>query len=503
MQNNSLMGLDLGTSTIVVASLDEFGVARVLPNRDGELSTPSCIFFEDNGPIYGMDAFHAGLADPSQCILNAKRWIGSDEVLWKGAAGNKFTGIDIVGLLAKRMKKRFEQTTGHPIEYVGWAVPANFPDNKRASVIQMAKKSGFENVALFSEPVAAAIANGVLERGPCRVLVVDIGGGTTDVAVIDVSGSHVETLATRGLERVGGMDFTKILEDHVLGIYKEKYQGIPSLEEDPMFHQEVWLRAEHAKKSLASRSQTTLTIGRQGDVISVTLTPEYVASLFAQPFADVFSCIDQVLKEASIEVTSCKDCLLVGGGAQVAGFADAFQQRYGCTPYYKVDPHHAVARGALLMLRARLEQEGERLHVGDRSLPPLNVRVRDTTTYPIGVCTLDENNRTVNTVILEKGAPIPSDHMRAFKLAESGQTNASITVLQGEDGVPASDCVELGTFELEGLTPVLDSPHQIDIRLRITNDGVLKAEALDAVSHVVRDLDISYKDGTKSNPSLS
>ena len=158
----------------------------------------------------------------------------------------------------------------------------------------------------------------------------------------------------------------------------------------------------------------------------------------------------------------------------------------------QAEPFYAVALGTMTIGRLAKERAGEQVVVGGRRLPPLEYRVQDLTSHPFGVCTLTEDGKLVNSVLLKKGRPIPSDHTRAFQLANSGQTGALIRVLQGEDGAPMDDCEVLGFFELKDLKPVFDKPHQIDVRLRIDGNGMLTAEACDPIEGRREEMTITY-----------
>jgi len=206
--------------------------------------------------------------------------------------------------------------------------------------------------------------------------------------------------------------------------------------------------------------------------------------------------VEKALKSANVQIDQVKEFLRVGGASQMPCFEDAIEQRFGRKPSCRAEPFYAIALGTLTLGRLAHERAGNQTVVGGKRLPPLEIELRELTSHAVGVCILRDDGELVNSVILRKGVPIPSDHTTAFQLAEGGQTDALIKVLQGPDGAARDACHELGFFELKQLNPVFDKPHQIDVRLRIDRNGVLTAEASDPSGGRREEMTVAY-DGAR------
>lgn len=475
----STVGIDLGNSRTKTAVPDAQGNPVVLSNEVGELHTPSVVYFDGDRILVGSEALNLLLLDPSKGVANWKRHMGTDDVLCVAPDGKEYRARDIAQVLLQHVAEVFVQKTGTLLTEAAISVPANYTDRQKRETIDAAKAAGIEVLVTPHEPTAAGFGNKVHQRGDGLVLLLDLGGGTYDVSVLSVSGNTVEVKATNGDSLLGGQDFNQRMADLVLERFEAEHGFRPTADEHPVAWQDLAQRVEQLKISLTARDSAALMLTCDGRVLSSTVTRADLAARAQDLLERTMDLAEETLAEAGITAGQVREILRVGGASQMPCFDDTIEKRFGRKASCYTEPFYAVALGTMTLARLEKERAGEQLEVGGRKLPPLEYRVRDLTAHPIGARTQDDGGRLVNSVILKKGIPIPSDHTSAYQLAEPGQTDASIIVLQGLEGALAEDCQLLGALELEGLPPVYDRPHQVDVRLRIDKNGMLTAEAYD------------------------
>lgn len=490
----SIAGIDLGTGRVKASRLDTTGNSQIV-EFNGDNFLQSAIYFAPEGEvILGAEAENLMLCEPDRGVLHWKRYIGSDDVLHRTDDGKEYRAVDCARIYLEQVKAAYEKATGEILRKAVLSVPANYNDRQKTETRQAAEAVGIEVLKLAHEPTAALIGNEVHKRGDGWYVVIDIGHGTTDVSVARCEGNSVDIKTTSGIPRCGGMDFTQRLIDYV----NEEFRRRNGFALDPKKHaiayQELYQRCVQAKHALAGREKTSLAASADGKVLSLVITREKFASLTEDLVSDVCNCVDTALKDAGLTAADIKEFVPVGGGSMVPSLADEIENRLGKKPTTHTDVHFAVARGAVIMARLEEEAVGNSVEVDGRKLPPLNLSARDVTAHPIGVAVVDnEKVRHMNSVILQKGIPIPSTKMCPFALAEPGQTDALIEILQGPDGAPKDECLLLGHFELRDLQPVHDRPHKIEIKLSINKDGVLTAVAYDPLDGTTADLELEYK----------
>lgn len=489
----SIAGIDLGNSRTKIAVLDDQGHPTMQANGIGELFTHSVVYIDENGQaIVGSEALNASFLNPERAVLNWKRHMGTDEVLYTSES-TTFCAKDIASIILGHVAKNYEERTGEILTEASITVPANYTDKQKQETIDAAKSVGIDAIITPHEPSAGAVGNNVHRRGNGRVLVVDLGGGTFDVSLVDVSGNNVSIITTNGDPRLGGQDFTNAIVDCVLDDFENQHGFRPDGKDHAVVIHELHTRAEQAKLTLSVRDTSSVQLVCDGRVVSTTITRTDFANR-TRPLVDrALDCIERSLEEASLSSSQITQALPVGGGSQMPSFQEAINERFGLTLTSHAEPHFAVALGALQIARLTKEQAGEAVTVGGRKLPPLELSVQERTAHPIGVAVLDNQDSLVNSVILKKGVLMPSDHMSIYQLAKPGDTGAIIQVLQGPEGIPADACEPLGRMELQGLKPIHDRPHRIEIRIHIDKNGILTAEAYDPMSHVREEMTVEWK----------
>ena len=484
--------VDLGTSTLILSSLDPAGNPVVLLNDAGELATPSVVYFDENDkPIVGSEAKHLALLNPERSVEHFKRHMGTDRVLVE-VGGQAYQAKDIAVILFRYVSEVYQQRTGEILAEVAVSVPANYTDVQKAHTIEAAREAGLVVVVTPHEPTAAAIGNGVHRRGGGKVLLLDLGGGTFDVALCEVEGDSVRVLRTEGIPRLGGADFTAAILNRVLKEFESMYGTRPCSQSNPIELQDLHTRVEQVKISLSVRESVAIVFSVEGKVLALKLTRSEFDLLTQDLLKQAMDCAERTLREAGVRVEDLREILPVGGASKMPSFLSAIEQRFGRPPSSHADPFFAVALGTRVVGRLKKERDGVQDESRGRKLPPLGLDLQDTTAHAIGVCVVDDENRCRNTVILKESSAIPSEHTAPFQLSSPGQTGAVIQLLQGADGILAEDCSELGKFELKGLRPTYDKPHRIEIVLKIDDSGMLHAKAIDELSNVEEELQVAY-----------
>lgn len=488
----TLTGIDLGNSRTKISTPDSSGNPVILSNEMGELHTPSVVYFDDDRIIVGVEAVNASLMDPSRGVSNWKRTMGRDTILYSAPDGTTYKAKDIARILFGHIADIVEQRTGNLLSEAAVCVPADYNDRQKHETIEAAREAGIEVTLTPHEPTAAAFGNKVHQLGDGLVVVLDLGGGTYDVSLVRVSGNTMDVIATNGDQELGGQDFNKRMTGLLLERFESEHGFRPTQESHPVAYQDLCLRVEQAKIALSARDSTSVMLTCDGHLFSSVITRVEFKETTKDLLDRAMELAEKTLKEAGVDLADVREILRVGGASQMPCFEDSIEERFGRKPSCKAEPFYAVALGTMTMSRLAKERAGEQTVVNMRVIPPLEYRVQDHTAHPFGICTLTEDGKLVNSVLLKKGRPIPSDHTRAFQLANSGQTGALIKVLQGEDGVPMDDCEVLGFFEMKGLKPVFDKPHKIDVRLKIDGNGMLTAEACDPIEGRREEMTITY-----------
>lgn len=398
-------GIDLGNSRLKLAAFDPQGNPTMLPNDQGELWTPSVVFFDGDQEVVGAEAVHAGLLDSERCVSNWKRHMGTEAVLCTKPDGTECKAADIARILLEYAADQFQRRTGDVLSKAAVSVPANYTDAQKRATLDAAAAAGIDVVVTPHEPTAAGFGNSVQKRGDGLVVLFDLGGGTFDVSVVKVTGNTVEVIATNGEPALGGQDFNAIIQDLVLDRFEAEHGSRPTQDAHPLVFQELHNRVEQAKITLTARESAQVLLSIDGTVFKTTVSRDEFRTATEDIVTKAMDCAERTLKEADVCPSDVRELIPVGGASQMPCFLEAIEKRFGRKPTQHAEPNFAVALGTLVVGRITEEREGNSVSVGGRKLPPLEYRVRDVTAHAVGVCTVTETRDQVNTVILAKGKP--------------------------------------------------------------------------------------------------
>ncbi|MGI6119210.1 MAG: molecular chaperone DnaK [Desulfosporosinus sp.] len=458
-----VIGIDLGTTNSCVAVM-EGGEAVVIPNAEGNRTTPSVIGFSKTGErLVGQVAKRQSVSNPDKTVSSIKLKMGSDH---KVKIDDKtYTPQEISAMVIQKLKTDAEAYLGQPVKQAVITVPAYFTDSQRQATKDAGAIAGLEVLRIINEPTAAALAYGLDKQEDSTVLVYDLGGGTFDVSILELSQGMVEVKATSGNNHLGGDDFDQRLIDYMVAEYK-KSSGV-DLSTDRVALQRLKEAAEKAKIELSSVTTTNvnlpfITMTEQGPQhLDMNITRAKFESLIADLVEATIGPARQALEDAKLSWNDIDQIVLVGGSTRVPSVVEAIKKLSGKEPHKGVNPDEVVAMGAAI--------QG-----GVLSGDVKDMILLDVTPLSLGIETLGG----VFTRIIDRNTTIPTTKSQIFSTAADNQTSTDIHVLQGEREM-ARDNKTLGRFQLTGIPPAPRGVPQIEVKFDIDANGIVHVSAKD------------------------
>jgi molecular chaperone DnaK len=463
------IGIDLGTTYSVVAYLDDTGRPMTIVNSEGDLITPSAVLFDGDATVVGKEAIKAIAAEADHVALCAKRDVG-ERTFHRVIEGHRYPPEAIEAWILNKIKLDAERQLG-PIARAVITVPAYFDEVRRKATQDAGYMAGLEVMDIINEPTAAAVAFGFQQgylnkQGSAekaqKVLVYDLGGGTFDVTVMEISGTSFNALATDGDVRLGGQDWDQRIVDFVAEEFIRQHRVDPR--DDPNAAGRLWRECEDAKRTLSLRSKAAINYDYKGSTVRTEISREKFEEITHDLLDRTRFTTRQTLRAAGLTWDEINRVLLVGGSTRMPMVRTMLKDISGKDPDASVSADEAVAHGAALHAGILLAKtEGGRLAF----------KIKNVNSHSLGVVAVDgKTGRPRNAILIPRNTPLPVAAKRVFKTQKANQRSILVRIIEGESASP-DDCSQLGKCIVPDLPHELPGGTPIEVTFRYAENGRL------------------------------
>ncbi|WP_300603371.1 Hsp70 family protein [Trebonia sp.] len=489
MAEPTAFGIDLGTTMSVVAQVNSAGLPVVLPNAEGSPTTPSIALFDSGHVIVGAVARESLATEPDSVVQLVKRHIGSGWTFDYG--GVSYRPEHVSALILRKLVQDARLLAG-PVTQAAITVPAYFSDPMRAATLRAGELAGLDVLGLLSEPTAAALAYGY-DRRPAGVTgaVIDLGGGTFDVTVMEYDGADLTVRATGGDAYLGGANFDKALFDYFVEQFAAAH-GLDindpdalSIEEVTQVSQDWLLRAARAKHDLTARERTSVALQAAGLTLRVDVSRTEFVARTSILLDEMTEKMVDVVAAAGVTPRDISVVLPVGGATRMPAVRARIRDIFGVEPDTSIRPDEAVALGAGLFAAQRQLERGGAVVIDAGARDYLEeLSVTDVAAHSLGISAFETSGgrqRPVMTPLLPRNTALPFFAERTFFTMRPGETQIVIPVLEGESADPDL-CRRVGTVVIEHLPPGRPAHQPVNVTMSLNRDGILQVSATDVTT---------------------
>jgi molecular chaperone DnaK len=480
----SLIGIDLGTTFCAVAALDDRGRPFTVPNRDGDVLTPSAVYLAPDGSaVVGQPALDMALEQPERVAILIKRRMGLPDY-GPAVAGREFRPEALSAVILKKLAQDAAAQLG-PVSGCVITVPAYFDDTRRKATMDAGKIAGLNVIDIIDEPSAAALAysvqNGDASSQPQTVLVYDLGGGTFDVTLVKLGRKRFQVLAIEGDVRLGGRDWDERLVDWAAGTFTAQFYEDPRT--DPQSLAALYAAAERAKRALSKLEHASLTVSHGGHKLTLPLPRPEFEAITRDLLVRTRLTTQQVLKQAKLTWDDVSRVLMVGGSTHMPACGRMLYELTGKHADHSLAVSEVVARGAAVhagIIAANAPSSGTG---GLR--PPLASELADVVEISVNAHSLGvevrDGEQLINDKLIPKNTQLPASVARVYRTAKDNQPRVRVRILQGE-AHQAEACIPVGECWIEGLPPNLPKGSPVRVKCGVGANGRIEVTATDETS---------------------
>lgn len=472
------IGIDLGTTFSAVATINEAGISEIVRNSDGQTITPSVVLFDNGEAIVGQQAKLQRAAFPDDVVEFVKRQMGNGSWRFYPTVGDHYTAEGISAIILKRLVADASDVLGEDIKQVVITVPAYFNDAQRKATKDAGGIAGLEVISVINEPTAAAVSFGIEKDFNGTVLVYDLGGGTFDVTLLTCLEGTFDILRTDGDRNLGGFDFDNAI---IAWIKAEFASRTGETIEGDQLEAQLRDRAEQAKHRLSNSEQAPIFVSAAGRSEKLILSREKFEEITESLLARTQMLLEDVVDEANLRFSDVDKVLLVGGSTRMPMVPRMIAEVTGLNPDRSVHPDEAVAKGAAVLAYLRLWERD-----GAGAVAPTDTRgnaivVSDVVSHGLGVVTVTDYNKEINSLVIRSNSKIPCQHAETFYTVVANQTELNVRVTEGdEEDLKYVTVLGSSLLKLQG-HPEASSPLQVIFSCDI--DGILHIEVKDLVDN--------------------
>lgn len=479
-----LIGIDLGTTYSAAAYIDQNGQPQIIPNREGENTTPSVVMFEDgdeNKVVVGSQAKECAKIDPYNVVEFIKRQTGQADWTFDCDSGKTFKMEEISALILKRIVSDCEEHLGEKIEGAVITVPAYFGDAERISTENAARIAGINLLGTINEPTAAALAFGMTGKDSgSTVMFYDLGGGTFDVTILLIENGTFKVLSTDGDKNLGGFDFDNEIINYANQIIKERFQAEnvnADPAEDDELQQDLRGKSEQAKKALTVKTSTSIAVATHGKRIKIDITREKFEELTKHVLASTENSIDVALDLAGLKASDIDKVILVGGSTRMPMVKKFIEDKMHIVPSSEVHPDHAVAIGAAYYANELSKNPSmQKSESGSQTTKQEEAWIiQDVISHGFGIVALNENNEEENTIIIKRNTSIPAHEKQIFSLPTDNQQAIRLRLTEGDEK-ELKYVTQIGET-LITMKNMLPRHYPISIEIAVDNNGIVHVYA--------------------------